>query len=227
MNILLDIMGLIARGRVKPPEDTDYLVVASYMETKEVLKPQPKMQANLITVGALKKLIQPSTYKTFVGLVTQTGIYPTISKSTPAPFVIGNTYYLIFKSSGDDFSNVGYVQDGVPFIATGTTPTTWTGSSQVREILPSVLPIITPIQNTLGVTLTPSFRDGNTFFLNSDLPVFLISNTLLFPFGTIYNDGSTVTGGGLVRFDDSTLISPSITLGQVRPFIIKIEVYEI
>jgi len=60
MNILQDILGLITKGKVKTPTDKDYMVVASYTDAQEILKPQPKMQANLVNVGALKKYIGTS-----------------------------------------------------------------------------------------------------------------------------------------------------------------------
>jgi len=57
MNILQDIMGLIAKRKIKLPTDKDYIVSAAYTDTQEVLKPQPKMEASLINIGALKKYI--------------------------------------------------------------------------------------------------------------------------------------------------------------------------
>jgi hypothetical protein len=50
-------MGLIAKRKVKVPTDKDYIVAAAYSDTQEVLKPQPKMEASLINIGALKKYI--------------------------------------------------------------------------------------------------------------------------------------------------------------------------
>jgi len=57
MNTLQDIMGLIAKRKVKVPTDKDYIIAAAYTDTQEVLKPQPKMEASLINIGALKKYI--------------------------------------------------------------------------------------------------------------------------------------------------------------------------
>jgi hypothetical protein len=57
MNILQDILGLITKGKVKPPTGKDYMVVASYTDAQEVLKPQPKMQANLVSLAALKNYV--------------------------------------------------------------------------------------------------------------------------------------------------------------------------
>lgn len=43
--------------------------------------------------------------------------------------------YVILKlETGDNFSNVGYVSEGTPFIATGTTPTNWTNSTVVTDV---------------------------------------------------------------------------------------------
>lgn len=162
-------------------------------------------------------------YKLFVGLYTQIGTYPTII--TGEPLVIGTTYTVGYLYAGDDFSNVGYVADDVPFIATGTTPTTWANGSTVKEIISSVFPVITPIENTLGITLTTSFRASNTFFLNSNLPVFLENKTFLSPGGSVSNDGLMLGGTGLSLLNSSTLISPSFSLGNMKPFVFEIRVY--
>jgi len=58
---LQDIMGLISKRKIKVPTDKDYIVSAAYNDTQEVLKPQPKMEANLINIGALKKYIGTGT----------------------------------------------------------------------------------------------------------------------------------------------------------------------
>jgi hypothetical protein len=50
-------MGMIAKRKIKVPTDKDYIVAAAYTDTQEVLKPQPKMEASLINIGALKKFI--------------------------------------------------------------------------------------------------------------------------------------------------------------------------
>lgn len=176
----------------------------------------------------LNRLIQDNSfgvnYKVYAALVTQVGTYPDVV--WPGPFVIGNTYIVPFLISSDDFSNIGYVANGVPFVATGTTPASWGQfNSQVRELISSVLPSIEIINNTLGITLTPSYRDVNSFFLNSDLPVFLQNKTFLSPQGFISNNGLFTQGLGLTRINDSQLISPNVTIGNTQPFTIKIEVY--
>ena len=58
MTTLQDIMGLITKRKIKTPSDNDYIISAAYTDTQERLKPQPKMEANLLNIGALKKYIQ-------------------------------------------------------------------------------------------------------------------------------------------------------------------------
>jgi hypothetical protein len=55
---------------------------------------------------------------------------------TSGTLVIGNRYRLTDWITADDFTNVGAASnaDGIEFIATGTTPTTWTNSSIVTII---------------------------------------------------------------------------------------------
>lgn len=47
--------------------------------------------------------------------------------------IIGEEYIIDSLQAGDDFSNVGYVSDGVSFIATGTTPTNWTNGTYISN----------------------------------------------------------------------------------------------
>ena len=46
----------------------------------------------------------------------------------------GQIYVIDKLESGDNFSNVGFVTQGVPFEATGTTPTNWTNFTRVYDI---------------------------------------------------------------------------------------------
>lgn len=60
---------------------------------------------------------------------------PTYSDSVIAvntPLIVGNTYYIISLSSGDNFSNVGYTGDQF-FVATGEYPISW-ASTEVKEV---------------------------------------------------------------------------------------------
>lgn len=54
---------------------------------------------------------------------------------TSGTLVVGKTYYIQNWITADDFANVGGANvDGTTFIATGTTPTTWTNSSVLIAI---------------------------------------------------------------------------------------------
>ena len=61
MTTLQDIMGLITKRKIKTPTDNDYIISAAYTDTQERLKPQPKMEANLLSLGAIKKYVLSGT----------------------------------------------------------------------------------------------------------------------------------------------------------------------
>jgi hypothetical protein len=64
---LQDIMSLITKRKIKVPTDKDYILSAAYTDTQEVLKQQPKMQASLINIGAIKNYILGSIPKVDTG----------------------------------------------------------------------------------------------------------------------------------------------------------------
>ena len=64
---------------------------------------------------------------TFAGIVDIDQVDMTQGDS----FIVGKKYVVDTLEEGDDFSNIGFVAEGDIFIATGTTPTTWTNDSHV------------------------------------------------------------------------------------------------
>src|SRR5690606_39712057 len=65
----------------------------------------------------------PSQYEAFVTGAAESQTTGTLTE--------GNTYLILSLEAGDNFANVGYVEEGTPFVATGTTPTTYTNSTVV------------------------------------------------------------------------------------------------
>ena len=63
--------------------------------------------------------------------------------ATSGVLEVGKDYLIKSLQAGDDFSNVGYVSDGTIFTATGTTPTTWTNSTEVIFITDSLSDLLT------------------------------------------------------------------------------------
>jgi hypothetical protein len=64
-------------------------------------------------------------------------IYDAILKiisTTSDSLVNGKTYRIDTLLLTDDFTNIGYVTAGIPFVATGTTPTIWTNSTIVYNL---------------------------------------------------------------------------------------------
>jgi hypothetical protein len=57
MNLLQDILALVTRRKQVKPVNTDVLPIGRYKTSKEVLKPKPDMEMNLVTLKDLKAFI--------------------------------------------------------------------------------------------------------------------------------------------------------------------------
>jgi hypothetical protein len=57
MNLLQDILGLIARKKKVKPIDTDVLPIGRYKSSKEILKPKPEMKTSLVSLKELKDYV--------------------------------------------------------------------------------------------------------------------------------------------------------------------------
>lgn len=89
--------------------------------------------------------ITPSAYRVYTALLTQQIISPEI---IPSPLTVGRTYLIEQLADGDDFSNVGYTGNYIPFIATGTTPLVWT-TTQIIDMDASQ-PSVTILQDNIS-----------------------------------------------------------------------------
>lgn len=59
------------------------------------------------------------------------GVYVIPGFQTSGSLIIGNRYTIYELQAGDNFTNVGYLEQGTAFTATGTTPTSWINSTEV------------------------------------------------------------------------------------------------
>ena len=55
--ILQDMMGMLRRKQIKQPKPDDVVTVARYESPQERLKPQPKVQTELVSLSSLKSFI--------------------------------------------------------------------------------------------------------------------------------------------------------------------------
>lgn len=100
-------------------------------------------------------------YKVYTANITEQE-----SVATSGTLTIGVLYLIEQLQDGDDFSNVGYVTDGTPFEATGTTPTIWDNSTQVWDVVAST-PAAVVCDNTIG-TITFTYIGQGSYQINSD-----------------------------------------------------------
>ena len=162
-------------------------------------------------------------YKVYTALLTQN-----ISSQTSGYLIIGHVYSIDSVARGDDFSNVGYVEAGVPFVAIDDTVTTWSNGTSVKDITLSA-PIATVLENTLGESIT-WIRDSQGQFIGSCISNFNPSKTWVLYKGIESNDGGQnilytyVTVGTQINI---TTLNNSFVLsdGCLYNFPIEIRVY--
>ena len=56
-NILQDMMGMLTRKKIATPKTDDFITIARYASAQEKLKPNPKVEAELVTMGAIKTFV--------------------------------------------------------------------------------------------------------------------------------------------------------------------------
>lgn len=120
--------------------------------------------------------------------------------------IIGEEYIIEQLEFGDDFSNVGYVEDGTPFIATGTTPNDWSSFTTVRN----TNVIFTEIYNDLDPNFTVE-GSGNNYRIKITNGLFNVNKT--FP---------NIPGGSHIAIEDLNTVYFNT---QNTPRYFKIEVY--
>ena len=55
--ILQDMMGMLSRKKVVTPRTDDYITLARYASAQERMKPHPKVETELVTMGAIKTFV--------------------------------------------------------------------------------------------------------------------------------------------------------------------------
>jgi hypothetical protein len=142
-----------------------------------------------VTMEDITSTVRP--YKVFTALLTQSGgnDAQTIFSGT---LVVGTTYLLVGTYAGDDFSNVGgpkimvdYQYDGTYFVATGTTPNSWTQGTELSYNTGA--PVVNVLENTIG----------NVWFTYNDTGLYSAKSNDLFSLNkTMCSLSSSLFGGG-------------------------------
>ena len=55
--ILQDMMGMLSRKKVVTPRTDDYITLARYAGAQERMKPHPKVETELVTMGSIKTFV--------------------------------------------------------------------------------------------------------------------------------------------------------------------------
>lgn len=125
--------------------------------------------------------------------------------TTSGLLVVGKTYRINTLEVGDDFANVGYVSDGVNFVASGTTPTSWANSTEVTNVTDSA-PVATVIENSLSGPIVWSWAQAGQY--TGTLAGAFLVNKVWSPDGVAANGFSGANPGhcfSLKRASDNTV----------------------
>ena len=103
--ILQDMMGMLSRKKVVTPRTDDYITLARYAGAQERMKPHPKVETELVTMGSIKTFVNaggtpslPLTGGTIAGDLTIDGAltlkvnsgFANISTDVTGTIFIGN-----------------------------------------------------------------------------------------------------------------------------------------
>lgn len=135
-------------------------------------------------------------YKVYIALLTQSG-GTSPDSFTGGSLSIGRTYVITNYQLGDDFTNVGAPSNstGIKFVATGTTPSVWTNSSELSWN--NGAPEVIVLENTIGNIYFEYFGIGNYFCRTEPESLFTVGKTVGF-IGSV-GDDSVVPAYGFLR----------------------------
>jgi hypothetical protein len=110
-----------------------------------------------------------ASFKVYTALLTQNGGDSGVSIDTGL-LTIGVTYRINNDSPGMDFTNVGAPNNNqnTYFVATGTTPASWganEGSSNATLVYNEGAPVVTVLENTLGIDITYEYNVLGTYVI--------------------------------------------------------------
>jgi hypothetical protein len=134
------------------PADEQVFMVSKSTNTTYSGSASLKAMSEWYTMDDVSNTVKP--YKVFTALLTQSGGSDTYSLQA-GPLVVGVTYMVFDSIAGDDFRNVGGPLivnnndfNNTYFIATGTTPTNWSGETGLEYNTGA--PVATVLENTIG-----------------------------------------------------------------------------
>jgi hypothetical protein len=146
----------------------------------------------------------PIAYKVYTALVNQVGNSHTTA-ITSGTLTVGTTYQITDYQTGDDFTNVGALNNspGEYFVATGgdygtsVYPNVWTEGSELTS--DDGAPTVNILENTLGNNVRPyyTYNGAGQYGINSNMgSPFVVGKTALF-IGSVGDDPGAASYGFL------------------------------
>lgn len=98
-------------------------------------------------------------------------LYQSTTNYTSGTLIVGKEYVIFTVLGSDDFTNVGFLLTGSPFIATGTTPTVWAGNTIVYDTVAST-PVATTLLNNTGITFNYAYISPGVYSVTASSSLF-------------------------------------------------------
>jgi hypothetical protein len=133
------------------------------------------------------------------------------TNATSGVLVVGTLYQIVTFVAGDNFLNVGATANttGITFVATGTTPTTWSNGSTLKAALYLMLFAAAPGANGQVPLQQWTISDNgfHTFRFNPGLVIQSVGNSLsnLPPTNFTYHTGCYFYGSSTTQFLTATV----------------------
>lgn len=132
-------------------------------------------------------------------------LYQSSNIATSGVLTIGKTYTIFNLLTGDDFSNVGYASLGVPFVATGTTPTVWINGTAIYS---DMVITATELINTIDVYFKYEYINPGVYIVTASKPIF-------------NNCGMGCPPGQTTQLEMTNTFSVGIAVGAVTAFAVS------
>ena len=154
------------------PSDEKVFMVSNSTNTTYSGSAALKAMQQWYTMEDVTNTVRP--YQVYTALLTQSGGDDIRQLVWGDELTIGVTYEVFDTKAGDDFRNVGGPLiinnndfNGVRFMATGTTPTNWSGGTGVEYNLGA--PVATVLENTIGNVWFTFQSDGRYSAISNEL----------------------------------------------------------
>lgn len=176
-NILQGMMGMLSRKKIVAPKADDFVTIARYASAQEKLKPNPRVEAELVTMGAIKTFVSAgssgSQQLSIAGqeLSLTNGGSVTIPSAPALPYT---SSFILISQSGTGEPKLTFLSNDAELVlgtdtrmGTGQYYFTFTGTPPAEDNVMIVLPGGLKNGEYSFITLVSEYKNSGQLFINS------------------------------------------------------------